>query len=80
MITLEEMRLAAADALGAVSHAVIDNGNEFVIVTLDNYRMDDCGTFFADDVRKISIRKDSGRGAAGTRITDWAADILNPYS
>jgi hypothetical protein len=42
--------------------------------------MGECGTFFADDVRKISIRKDSSRGAAGNRIEDWAADILNPYA
>ena len=80
MITLQVMRLAAADALGTMSHAVIDNGNEFLIVTLDNCSMGECGTFFADDVRKISIRKDSGRGAAGNRIEDWAADILNPYA
>lgn len=80
MITLEEMRLAAADALGTVSHAVIDNGDEFIVVTLDNCSIGDSGTFFADDVRRITIRKDSSRGVAGSRISDWAADIMNPYT
>jgi hypothetical protein len=79
MLTLNEMREAIAEAIGTMNHAVLDNDDSFVIVTLVNWSIGD-STFFSDDVRSLTIPKNMGRVAAGNRIEEFACDVLNPYT